>query len=42
MKIYSTRYQANKDKRGSERIVRVCGGYVLMDERTYRDWRSQR
>lgn len=42
MKIYTTRYQASKDKRGGERIVKVCGGYVLMDEREYRIYRGQK
>ena len=42
MMIYSTRYQANKDKSSDERIVKVCGGYVLMDALKYRAWRGQR
>lgn len=42
MMIYKTRYQASKDRQRDERIVKVCGGYVLMGPRDYRAFRGQR
>lgn len=46
--IYPTKYMADKVRKTSpwhstsERIVKVCGGYMLMDERTYYVWKNQR
>ena len=42
MTIYSTRYQARKDATGSDVIVKVCGGYVVMDAENYLTWRKNR
>lgn len=42
MKIYKNRYQANKDKRGDQRIVKVDGGYILMTYAEYEIWRKQK
>ena len=42
MIIYKNRYQAQKAKRGGEVVVKVEGGYTLMDARDYRIWRSQK
>lgn len=46
--MYATRYQADKERKTSawhscdERIVKVDGGYVLMDEHDYQIWRKQK
>ena len=42
MYIYKNRYQAEKDKRDGEKVVKVCGGYVIMTADQYRVWRSQK
>lgn len=43
MKIYKTRYQAEKEKiKGREKIVKVNGGYVIMSYDKYKDWRKQK
>ena len=42
MYIYKNRYQASKDKKADEKIIKVCGGYVLMTADQYRVWRKQR
>lgn len=42
MKIYKTRYYANKEKRGGQVTVKVCGGYMLMSAADYIIWRKQR
>lgn len=42
MYIYKNRYQASKDKAADEKIIKVCGGYVLMTADQYRVWRSQK
>lgn len=42
MTIYKTRYVAKKEAKSYERVVKVCGGYVIMTEDQYRVWRSQR
>ena len=45
--IYTTRYQAGKERKTSprhdsdERIVKVDGGYTLMSEGDYQTWRKQ-
>ena len=46
--IFPNRYQAQKARstspffNGVEMIVKVCGGYVLMDADTYRIWKQQK
>lgn len=43
MKIYKTRYQAKKDKKTSdEKVIKVCGGYVLMAAREFEIWKKQK
>lgn len=48
MVIFPTRYQALKARRtnpyfnGSERCVKVEGGYTLMDEQSYQIWKKQK
>lgn len=39
---YPNRYQAKKDARYGDKIIKVEGGYVLMDEREYYVWRNQK
>ena len=45
--IFKNRYQAGKARKsnpfftGDEMIVRVCGGYALIDRANYRTWRRQ-
>lgn len=44
--IFATRYQAVKERRtnpfcdGAEKVVKVYGGYVLMDVEEYRVWKG--
>lgn len=42
MTIYTTRYQARKNKRGEEVTVKVCGGYINMSARDYQIWYRQK
>lgn len=48
MEIYKTRYQADKVRKtdpyhkSDERIVKVDGGYMLMDEKQYQEWKKQK
>ena len=48
MEIYTTRYQANKIRktdpyhRSDEKIVKVSGGYSLMNSRDYEIWKKQK
>lgn len=42
MYIYDTRYQAAKNKIGEQKIVKVSGGYALMEPYEYRVWRTQK
>lgn len=45
-RIFPTRYQAEKERRtspfcdGAEKVVKVYGGYVLMDALEYSTWKS--
>ena len=41
MTIYPTRYQARKHKRADQSVVKVCGGYILMDYAEYSTWKKQ-
>lgn len=45
--IFKNRYQAGKARKteafnGTEKIVKVCGGYVLMDAEEYCIWKMQK
>lgn len=43
MMVYKNRYQAEKDRRkGSEVIVKVSGGYVIMTYDEYAIWKKQK
>lgn len=48
MKIFETRYKANKEKKTSpyystsDRVVKVEGGYTIMSEQDYRVWKLQK
>lgn len=42
MCIYETRYQARKNKIGDQKIVKVAGGYVLMEPYEYQVWKQQK
>ena len=42
MVIYKTRYQAKKHANGSEVVVKVEGGYAVMDAAYYEIWRKQK
>ena len=42
MIIYKNRYQAEKHKRGDERVVKVSGGYAVMSCDYYRTWKAQK
>lgn len=48
MEIYKTRYLACKERKnnpfynGSEIIVKVGGGYTIMDADKYRIWKKQK
>lgn len=48
MIIFKNRYQADKARKtdqffnGTEKIVKVEGGYTLMDAEEYRIWRNQK
>jgi hypothetical protein len=42
MKIYETRYQARKDKTSDEKVIKVCGGYVLMTAQEWGVWKKQK
>lgn len=46
--IFKNRYQADKARRtdpyfnGAEKVIKVEGGYVLMDAEEYRIWKMQK
>lgn len=42
MKIYATRYEAQKHARYGNVIVKVYGGYTIMTARDYQIWRRQK
>lgn len=42
MMIYRTRYLARKAAKSDEVVVKVCGGFMLMEARAYRIWKSQK
>ena len=47
-RIFANRYQAEKARRtepffnGAEKVVKVCGGYVLMAATEWETWRRQK
>lgn len=47
-RIFKNRYQADKARKtevffdGAEKIIKVYGGYVLMDAEEYRIWKMQK
>ena len=48
MTIFETRYQAQKERatnpffNGTEKVIKVCGGYALTDAAYYRVWKMQK
>lgn len=40
--IYKNRYQATKDRKGNEKIIKVCGGYKIMTPQEYKIWKKQK
>ena len=47
-RIFKNRYQADKARKteaffnGTEKIIKVSGGYVLMDTEEYQVWKMQK
>lgn len=42
MTIYKNRYQARKNANYGDVVVKVEGGYTVMDARDYRIWKAQK
>lgn len=42
MTIYKNRYQAKKHAKSNEVIVKVEGGYAIMDAAYYNVWKKQK
>lgn len=42
MTIYRNRYQARKHAKYCDIVVKVEGGYILMDTREYYVWKNQK
>jgi hypothetical protein len=42
MIVYKSRYHAKKYANADDVIIKVSGGYVCMDPRTYRMWTQQK
>lgn len=42
MTIYKNRYQSKKYANGNEVVVKVEGGYVIMDAASYNVWKKQK
>lgn len=40
--VYISRYYAKKANDGTKKVVKVDGGYMLMDYDEYRTWRNQK
>ena len=40
--LYTSRYYANKEKSGDEKIVKVAGGYTIMSYSEYNVWKNQK
>ena len=41
MTIYPNRYQAWKNAKYGDMVVKVEGGYILMDTREYYTWKAE-
>ena len=41
MTIYKKRYQARKNAKYYDMVVKVKGGYILMDTREYYTWKAE-
>ena len=39
--IFRTRYQARKNAKYGDMVVKVEGGYILMDTREYYTWKAE-
>lgn len=43
MQIYKNKYQAYKNrKKGEEKVVKVCGGYMVIGYLEYNIWKKQK
>ena len=48
MKVFKNRYQAEKERksnpycRSTDKIVKVSGGYVIMEQNIYYTWKKQK
>ena len=42
MTIYKSRYQANKDKKYGQVVVKVDGGYTIMEYSDWQVWKKQK
>ncbi len=42
MIVYSTRYQAKKNCKSDEKVVKVCGGFAVMSYAEYETWKKQK
>ena len=40
--IYASRYQAKKEARYGDVVVKVDGGYTVMEADQYRVWKNQK
>lgn len=40
--LYTSRYYAKKNACSYEVVVKVCGGYTIMDAAAYRIWKNQK
>lgn len=42
MYIYENRYRALKNKMGDQKVVKVAGGYAIMEPYEYQVWKHQK
>lgn len=40
--LYPTRYHAMRERTGNDVVVKVCGGYKIMDPRSAAIWAAQK
>lgn len=40
--LYESRYYAKKYAKGNEVVVKVDGGYTIMDANYYKTWKNQK
>ena len=40
--LYTSRYYAKKNACSYEVVVKVCGGYTIMDAADYRIWKNKK